>query len=178
MGVVVISVGVIDGSDVEYIFSEGTWSASSCGIEGVADEGCVGAIVGSGVGALTAKSVGWSRGMLLCMGGVIDGVTSRCKGGMAVGALSVSEERSRWRDVGSSVDTRSGKIGRTVMDIGVGRHDFERVMDCRVTLRWSIYTSIEHWQALSGQSVKWRTTLSSSSCRWLGLQVWYGEWKR
>ena len=90
MDVVVITVGGIDGSDVEYVGSDGTWSVSSCGIKGVADESCVGAFVGAWVGAVSAKSVEWNWDVLVCMGGTIDIVTSGCMKGVAVGALCVS----------------------------------------------------------------------------------------
>ena len=45
MGAVVITVGGIDGSDVEDVGSDGTGSANSCGIRGILDESCGGSIV-------------------------------------------------------------------------------------------------------------------------------------
>ena len=60
-----------------------------CRIRDVADRGCVGAFVGTMVGAVHAKSVLWNCSAVMCMGGTVDGITSGCDREVAVGSLSV-----------------------------------------------------------------------------------------
>ena len=58
-------------------------------IRDIADGGCVGSFVGAMVGSVYTKSVLWNCSALMCMGGTVDGITSGCDRGVAVGSLSV-----------------------------------------------------------------------------------------